>query len=192
MVLSLSGAAASAARTREYLSFRKSNPEKLAELLASNCVKRGKRWLNQNAGLGWWRNCVNGASSRIRTAWSGEDAASYAFEYDPRFADEYGYVQSYLVFHHFGVGGLERMRLGFNVPLGDWRPFPKQYPDVVITNSVIDAAWSEFFTRPTGWMLAKHRHPTELDRRYAEMSFEFMEPTPLQRIWNRIRLAFGF
>lgn len=185
MVLSLSKAETQAARTKEYLALRKADPKKLSELLALNCVKRGKRWLDRNARLGWWRNCVNGSRSRIHSGWSDEDVICFAFEYDARFAYN-GYVLSQLVFDHFKLSHPQTMRLGFD---GCWVPFLK-YPEVNITDNMLDAAWSDLVTNPTEGMRAKYWHPRKLDSRYSKMSFEFKEPGFLLRFWYRLRLAF--
>src|SRR5438105_3507841 len=85
-------------RFRYYLSLRKTNPARISELLAFNCVKRGRRWLNANApNLGWWRQCLNGSRSRIQMKYSDESVLAIVFEYDRRFADEFGYVQEWKV-----------------------------------------------------------------------------------------------
>jgi hypothetical protein len=43
--------------------------ETLAKLLAAKYVKRGAKWLNRHAPRGWYRNCLNGGTSRIHIAY---------------------------------------------------------------------------------------------------------------------------
>jgi len=191
MVFSPSRADTHANRVKEYLAWRKDNPAALAELLAANAVKRGVYWLNRHAPRGWWRNCLNGSSSRIHTGWSGEDVLSIVFEFDKRYADEFGYVQSFKVEHHFGMKwSTLPHRLGLAAALHGLRPFPRRYGNLRLTANRLDDAWRHYLTHPTGEMLSKFCHQTPLDKRFSELDFT-PHPIPvLSGIVSRVRALF--
>jgi hypothetical protein len=146
-------------------------PEELAALLVHNRVKRGKRLL-WRIKPGWWRSCLDDGRSRIRLEYSEESSAALAFEYDERFADEFGYVQDWKVLPHF-FGRLWQQRAlwcGLSTSFHHHeRPFPKRYPKIAITAEALNQEWAKLVENPPGEWRIQHRHPTALDRRLAEI-----------------------
>ncbi len=168
------------ANTAEILRFRSADPNMLANLLAKNCVKRGRRWLNRNApNPGWWRNCLDGGRSRVRMSHDNSGILSLAYEYEPSMADQFGYVIDAIVLRRLGFGYPSRRaeRLGFSPGsyLIGWAPFPKQYPDVVITCEVLDKAWAAFLADPPPMMRINHRHQTDLNLRFGERTERLLD-----------------
>ncbi len=142
--------------------------ETLVGHLAARYVRRGAWWLRRNApNPGWWRNCINGGRSRIHLGSGNEGPLSLAFEYEARFADEFGYVQDFKVLNHFfGKWRPERMtfRLGFTSGIfGTHRPFEKRYPGLVFTSAVLDAAWAAFLADPPGEWRINYRQPDAVE-----------------------------
>ena len=158
---------------KELLAFvHTATPDELVTILVRNRVKRGRRWLFRNApSPGWWRNCLNpgaGRGSRIHTRHSEETAAALAFEYDARFTDEFGYVQTWKIMRHF-FGELfweiRARQLGFSSSYIDIDvPFPKRYASAGITSDLLDLEWAVFVENPPGDWLIQYRHPRWFDR----------------------------
>ncbi len=151
-------------RIQGLLALRKSDPEQLAALLASKYVWRGAlvlRHISKNPC--WWRNCLNGRYSRIHLGYGNEGPATFAFECDARFADEFGYVQDFKVLDHFfGRPRRERTtaRLGLSCgTLNGYAPFRKRNPEVVITSKILDKAWDNFLQDPPGDWRINYRQP---------------------------------
>lgn len=153
---------------RELLALRRSNPDGLAALLAKRYVQRGSEWLRCNApNPGWWRNCLDGNRSRVRLSYGNEGVLSLAFEYEARFADEFGYVQDYIVLRHFfGRSCPEKTtrRLGFTCgPLGNSMPFSKRNGQIVFTSELFDKVWAEFLSNPPPDWRINYRQPNAVE-----------------------------
>lgn len=148
--------------TAQLLALRTSDRARLAEALAKNCVKRGKRFLDRRAPLGWWRNCLNIDRSRVRLGRGEESPLALAFEFCANMTDEFGYVQDYIVMKKLGFYYNSRPtdRLGFSTGPGfdGYAPYPRRYADVVLTTELLNAAWAELLLNPTGEMLCQYRH----------------------------------
>lgn len=149
-------------------------PDELSAFLARRRVERGFNWLARHApNQGWWRNCFRlGGSSRIQMKYSEDSVVTLAFEYEPEFADESGYVQDWKVLKHFfgPLWAIRGRRLGFGsvFPHGHV-PFPKKYPGVVVTDDLLTRLWQEKLSNvPVGWQI-QFRHRTALDRRFAAL-----------------------
>ncbi|HWH16228.1 MAG TPA: hypothetical protein VNU25_01445 [Candidatus Paceibacterota bacterium] len=182
-------AARTRASARSMLSLRASDPQKLALLLAQNCVKRGVRWLNRHApSPGWWRNCLDGGRSRVSMGRDNGGILSLAYEYERDLADEYGYVMDVLVMRHLERRhpGISLERLGFSPRsyLIGWQPFPKRYPGVIITSETLDRAWATFLEDPPSMMRINYRHP----RRNLGLRIEIARKPFLSGIVDRLRI----
>ena len=178
-------------KLRPLLALRHTEPQELAALLTPKQVKRGMRWLNRNAKLGWHRNCFDSrpdgrSDFRGMNVMDKDCVLALAFEHDKRFANQFGYVTFGMVVNYFKIGDAFA-RMGFCM-----RRFPKRNPDVVITSEMLDRVWETMLRDAPVWMWASYRHRTALDKRFAEMDFEFEEPSFLDRFFNRIRLAFSY
>lgn len=152
------------ASARSVLSLRASDPQKLALMLAQNCVKRGTYWLNRHApSPGWWRNCLDGDRSRVSMGRDNGGILSLVYEYERDLANEYGYVVDALVMRRLErqYPGINLERLGFSPRsyLIGWQPFPKRYPGVIITSETLDRAWAAFLEDPPSMMRINYRHP---------------------------------
>lgn len=146
----------------------------LTDLLAAKYVRRGACWLNRRAPKGWYRNCLNGGRSRIHTNYGNEGILAISFEYCPEFADSSGYINEGKVLRHFGLWPFrpKACRLGFDTPIGGFRPFEKRYPDLVIGSSALDRAWAELLKDPPAEWRIPYRHPTAFDTRFAQSDSE--------------------
>ncbi len=171
----------------------KEGQETLATLLAQKYVQRGARWLNRHAPRGWYRNCLNGGSSRIHTSYSNEGVLGIAFEYCEKFADNSGYINEGKVLRYFNLWAYSRRayRLGFETPLGNFKPFVKRYPEIKITDKIIDSSWAELLKDPPAEWRICYRHPTALDRRFAAMRFDDMRPRFSLWQWTKNLWAAG-
>jgi hypothetical protein len=141
-------------------------------MLAEKYVSRGARWLNRHAPRGWYRNCLNGGHSRIRTSYGHEGILAISFEYCEEFADNSGYINEGKVLRYFDLPVFSDVvyRLGFETPLSDFRPFPRR-PTITITNQMLDAAWAKLLKEPPAEWRIPYRHPTAFDLRSARMDF---------------------
>lgn len=144
----------------------------LGRLLAAKYVRRGAKWLNRYAPRGWYRNCLNGGTSRIRTKYGNGGVLAFAFEYCEQFADITGYVNEGKVLNGYGLSEfmIRSCRLGFDVPPNDYSIF-ERYPHLRITTKILDSAWAELLENPPEEWRIPYRHRTSLDRRFAELSF---------------------
>ena len=151
-------------------------PDELSTLLARRRVERGFEWLARYApNRGWWRNCFRlGGMSRVQMKYPEENVVTLAFEYEPEFADDSGYVKDWKVLKHFfGVlWEVRGRRLGFasGFPNGH-TPFPNKYPGVIITDDLLTRLWREKLLNVPGDWQIQFRHPTALDRRFAALNF---------------------
>lgn len=96
--------------------------------------------------------------------YSEESIVARVFEYDARFADEFGYVQDWKVLRHFfGESHRKPDRLGFSCGVLDtgYVPFKRRYPDIAITRDMLDELWSEFVEDPPGDWRIQYRHESK-------------------------------
>jgi hypothetical protein len=174
-------------RLQELLSWRKNEPEQLATLLAKKYVWRGARllaYISKNPCF--WRNCLDGVHSRINIGYGNEGPATYAFECDARFTDEFGYVQDYKVLDHFfGRNRTERItaRVGLSCGfMNGYMPFMNKHPKIVITTKILNKAWDDFLQNPPGDWRINYRQPGAVR---TWMRRKSLIPAPRKRHWVR-------
>lgn len=166
--------------------------DELARLLARKYVRRGAYWLNRHAPRGWFRNCMNAGSSRIHTSYGNEGVLAIAFEYHQEFADNSGYINEGKVLRHFDLWMHSRKcyLLGFDTPFNGFSPFSTYYCGITITNEHLDVAWAELLKNPPADWRIPYRHPTALDRQFAELDFLREKPRfSLKRMFKRKKPA---
>lgn len=172
------------------LSWRKTDPDKVALLIAKNRVKRGARWLNQHAPLGWWRNCINPSTDgkharcRIRMSYDNEGVLAIAFEYNATMMNQFGYVTDAMVIRKHPILSKiaihKAVRMGLVSEYGNECPYSTKHPEVKITTKVLDAAWAHYILNPADGKSINHRHrtPEETNRIKNVLSLSFL---PKQR-----------
>mgnify|MGYP001574154932 FL=1 len=155
-------------RIQALMALRSQDPQQLAKLLAARYVWHGACWLRRNApNPGWWRNCIDGGYSRVRLGYTGEGVLALAFEYDPRFSDEFGYAQDHKVSRHFFgnyIPAREELRLGFGCWMDGYCLFMKRNPNVTFTTDMLDKAWSDLLLNPPPDWRARYRQPNSVER----------------------------
>lgn len=158
--------------------------ENLQRILARNAVLRGVRWIEEHAdNNGWWRNCLNTGRSRVRNDYTSEGILALVFEYQPLFVDNTGYINEGNISRYFGLTSREMEMHGFFC-FGDWRPFPKKYPDVVITNKEINRAWAFFLENPPGDWCLPARYSIKEHAGWGAYSFPDEKPSFIRRFLN--------
>ncbi|HEX2792522.1 MAG TPA: hypothetical protein VHO23_02310 [Candidatus Paceibacterota bacterium] len=178
--------------TASLLALRHGNEAELRRLFAQHYVKRGKRFLNRHAPLGWWRNFLDVGRCRVDLRRNETTPLALAFEYDPAMTDEFGYVQDFIVKRKLGLqlGHPHSVRrLGFSdgILSTGIEPFPKRAPKVVITTKLLNQAWAELVQNPDGEMLCHYRHrPTRWMATFEkDLWIKRRKPTLIERLLGR-------
>ena len=158
--------------------------ESLEARIAARRVERGIRWLNQKAPPCWHRNFFDplpGGKQMFRghIEYDKECPLALAFEACGEFANRFGYVTEAEVVRKFGLSPRWLRAHGF----GAFRD------PANVSNAVLIRAWKQALSEPRPAWRASYRHPTALDKRFAEMNF-LEEPTWFERLWARVRNAF--
>src|SRR6187549_885023 len=124
--------------TRQLLALRRLNPTGLALLVLQKRVRRGKRWAQRNAPIGWHRNLIEPDTGRggfrPQNCRNDESVLALMFESRADLANDDGFVTSWTVASHYGFT-LNRLRaLGFETQIHH-----KGCVGFSITNAMIDA-----------------------------------------------------
>lgn len=150
----------------------------LAEMIAQRRVERCRRWLNRNAPPCWYRNFFEpirdgSAMCRVNTSYDTDSPLALAFETQPSFANEFGYVTEAQVVNHFRLSSRWMRAHGCSV-LG-------QDP-AHVSSALLNSVWSTALRGQPGGSTS-YRHPTALDKRFAEMDFGSRPTQSWRRRW---------
>jgi hypothetical protein len=125
------------------------------------CVRRGVKWLNEHAPLGWERRMFDihrgRASLRANITTSREHPVALAFEYvEHLVAGEYGHVTCHSVFEHFDLSHEKQIELGFTASTNQFD---------IGENRRLNKCWYEALTTYAQPESAPYKHrPAQLGR----------------------------